>query len=113
MGSSAYHCLEHMHRLSARNEIAAVIASAQTGLSVEHGPVFRADLFDVAGQDQTIISMVAHHLCIDLVSWRIIVQDLSQLLDTGSLPADMPLSFQSWCAQQSAQNKAINPETVL
>jgi non-ribosomal peptide synthase protein (TIGR01720 family) len=93
--------------------MAAVIASAQTSLSVEHGPVFRADLFDVTGQDQTIISMVAHHLCIDMVSWRIIVQDLSQLLETGSLPADMPMSFRSWCAQQSAHNKTVNPETLL
>jgi non-ribosomal peptide synthase protein (TIGR01720 family) len=93
--------------------MAQVVAAAQAGLSVERGPVFRVDLFDVAGQDGIIISMVAHHLCIDMVSWRIIIQDLGQLLETGSFSADTPLSFRAWCAQQSAHNKGVNAKALL
>ncbi|KAL2132693.1 hypothetical protein VTI74DRAFT_3473 [Chaetomium olivicolor] len=111
MDSSAYHCFEH--RLQSRDEVTAAIAAAQAGLSIERGPVFRADLLYVADQDHTIIHMVAHHLCIDLVSWRVIVQDLSQSLETGSLPTATPLTFQSWCTQQSAHNKIANAETLL
>ncbi|KAK3290246.1 uncharacterized protein B0H64DRAFT_452780 [Chaetomium fimeti] len=111
MGPSTYACLEH--HLHSRDEMTAILATAQASLSVEHGPVFRADLFDVAGHDLTIISMVAHHLCIDMVSWRIIVQDLGQILETGSLPAEMPLSFRSWCAQQSADNRTADVKKLL
>jgi non-ribosomal peptide synthase protein (TIGR01720 family) len=94
----------------------AIIATAQAGLCIERGPVFRVDLLDPVDQDdqdKTVLSMVAHHLCIDVVSWRIIVQDLSQLLETGSLAADTPLSFRSWCAQQSAHNKTVETEALL
>ncbi|KAL2192774.1 non-ribosomal peptide synthetase [Corynascus similis CBS 632.67] len=111
MSQSAYDCLEH--HLSSRGEMTSIIAAAQSGLSIERGPVFRADLFDIEGQDQVILSMVAHHLVIDFVSWRIIIQDLTQILETGSLPRDTPLSFQSWCAEQSAHNKTVNIETLL
>ncbi|KAK4157425.1 non-ribosomal peptide synthetase [Chaetomidium leptoderma] len=115
MGPSTYHSSEH--HLSSRPEMIPLMAAAQAGLCVERGPVFRVDLFDVADdQDQIIVSMVAHHLCIDMVSWRIIVQDLSQLLETGVPAADTPLSFRSWCAQQSAHNNktvSSDAETLL
>ncbi|KAK4124725.1 non-ribosomal peptide synthetase [Parathielavia appendiculata] len=111
MGPSAYQCLEHV--LASRDEITRIVATAQAGLSIERGPVFRVDLFEVAGEDETIVSMVAHHLCIDMVSWRIIIQDLSQSLETNSLSADAPLSFRSWCAQQSAHSKAVDTKSLL
>ncbi|KAK4150585.1 non-ribosomal peptide synthetase [Chaetomidium leptoderma] len=111
MGPSTYHCLEH--RLNSRPEMTPIMAAAQAGLCIERGPVFTVDLLDLADQDQIIISMVAHHLCIDMVSWRIIVQELTQILETGSLGAETPLSFRSWCAQQSAHNKTVDAETLL
>jgi non-ribosomal peptide synthase protein (TIGR01720 family) len=111
MAPSTYTYLEH--HLSSRDEMPAIMATAQAGLCIERGPVFRVDLFDLADQSETVISMVAHHLCIDMVSWRIIVQDLGHILETGSLPADTPLSFRSWCAQQSAHDKTVNAETLL
>ncbi|EAQ90170.1 hypothetical protein CHGG_06789 [Chaetomium globosum CBS 148.51] len=111
MGPTTYTCLEH--QLHSRDNMKFIVAAAQASLSVEHGPVFRADLFDVADEDLTIISMVAHHLCVDMVSWRIVVQDLGQILETGSLPSEMPLSFRYWCAHQSADNKTADVETLL
>lgn len=111
MGPSTYNCLEH--QLSSQNKMTRIMASAQAGLNIERGPVFRVDLFDVAGQDHFIVSMVAHHLCIDMVSWRIIVQDLTQVLETGSLIADTPFSFQSWCAQQLAHTKTVTADALL
>ena len=90
-----------------------IMAAAQAGLCIERGPVFRVDLFNLAGQDQIVIFMVAHHLCVDMVSWRIIVQDLSQILETGSLAVETPPSFRSWCALQSSHNKTVDTETLL
>jgi non-ribosomal peptide synthase protein (TIGR01720 family) len=57
--------------------------------------------------------MVAHHLCIDMVSWRIIVRDLGDMLEKGSLAADSPLSFRSWCALQAAHTKTVDPKALL
>lgn len=111
MGPSAYSSLSH--RLSSRDEATPILVAAQAGLCIERGPVFRVDLFDLADQNEVVISMVAHHLCVDMVSWRIIVQDLSQVLETGSLTAEPPLSFRSWCALQSSHNKTVNPKTLL
>ena len=111
MGASTYHCGEH--HLGSLNEMAPILATAQTSLCIEHGPVFRVDIFDQADQDQILVSMVAHHLCVDMVSWRIIVQDLTRFLETGSLVADWPLSFRSWSIQQSSQSKTDDAKGPL
>lgn len=111
MDPSAYQCLTH--RVSSQREATPIIALAQSSLRIELGPVFQADLLEVDNQNRIIISMVAHHLCVDLVSWRIIVQDLSHLLETGTLVADAPLPFRSWCALQAAHTKALDPKTLL
>lgn len=82
-------------------------------LCIERGPVFRVDVFKILGNDEPIVSMVAHHLCVDMVSWRIILQDLTQLLETGSLPAEPPVSFRKWCALQFSHNKNAATEALL
>lgn len=87
--------------------------AAQTGLSIQQGPIFRTDVFDLAGQDQLVIFMVAHHLCVDMVSWRIIVQDLGELLEKRPLTAEMPLSFRSWCALQAEDAKTADTKALL
>jgi len=111
MGPSAYQLIEHGPQ--SQDKTTRIIAAAQAALRIEHGPVFRVDLVDWAEHGQTLLSMVAHHLCIDLVSWRIIVRDLTQLLETGVLAVDKPLSFQSWCSLQSTYNKAADAQRLL
>ena len=90
-----------------------IIAKSQAGLNITHGPVFSVDLFNVEGDDQTVIFMVAHHLVVDVVSWRVLVQDLSYMLETGSLPAEDAPSFRSWLALQAEDNKSITDAKAL
>lgn len=57
-----------------------------------------------------MLFLAAHHLCVDMVSWRIILQDLQEHLESGKLPIDKPLSFQAWCSMQAERcqhNKSI------
>jgi Condensation domain len=61
-------------------------------------------MFETPGNEQFLF-LAAHHLSIDMVSWRIIIQDLEDILETGSVPVDKPLSFQSWYALQSEHVK--------
>ncbi len=92
MESSAYHF--RLHHLRSPREMTPLVARAQSSLCIESGPVFSVDLFDVDGEDGTVILMVAHHLCVDMVSRRIIVQDLTQHLEAGALATETAaLSF--------------------
>ena len=81
-------------------DIPTFVSRSQRSLNIEEGPLFSATLFNVQGHEQ-ILSMVAHHLVIDAMSWRIILANLEDLLESKSLASlDRPLSFQTWCAKQ-------------
>ena len=73
-------------------------------LDITQGPILAANLFEIRGGEQFIF-LVAHHLCVDMVSWRIILQDLQEYLETTTLSIDKPLSFQTWCSMQAKNNK--------
>lgn len=57
--------------------------------------------------------MTVHHVCVDMVSWRIILQDLEEFIGTKSLAIDKPLSFQSWCSAQTSHSKTHNTSSLL
>jgi len=48
----------------------------QGSLDLQHGPLFKAAVFQAEAGDYLLL--VAHHLVIDGVSWRILVEDLEQ-----------------------------------
>ncbi|MFG1645624.1 non-ribosomal peptide synthase/polyketide synthase [Amycolatopsis sp. NPDC049252] len=58
-------------------------------IDLERGPLLRADL------DGTTLTLAAHHLVVDGVSWRILLEDLETLLAGGELPA-RTTSFRDW-----------------
>ncbi|TAQ85918.1 hypothetical protein B7494_g5755 [Chlorociboria aeruginascens] len=98
--SEAYH---YSHRTIAVSEVVSLVKESQEGLDIEKGPIFAADLFEIEGGDYQILSLVAHHLVIDVVSWRIILQDLEDVLKTGTRSLQSSLSFQMW-SQKQAEN---------
>ena len=60
-----------------------------------------------------MIFLTAHHLCVDMVSWRIILQELQEFLETGSLTVEKPLSFQTWCKMQVEQSQKQSFKDLL
>ena len=99
------------HSVSSIEEARAEIQQLQSTLDIRKGPVFRADMFQM--QSGQVLSLIAHHLLIDLVSWRVILQDLQECLDTGVLPSAMPLSFQDWCVRQEQYaSEHLHPDTA-
>jgi len=56
-------------------EVEAICQAAQRSLDIVHGPVFKAVLVD-CGDSGSRLFLVAHHLVVDAVSWRIILADL-------------------------------------
>ncbi|KAJ5698546.1 hypothetical protein N7462_000551 [Penicillium macrosclerotiorum] len=93
-----------VHSVSDTRAMVPKIADSQSSLDPLHGPIFVADLFNLRAGGQ-VLFLVAHHLCVDMVSWRIILQDLEELVVSGSLSDEKALSFQSWCAMQLERAK--------
>lgn len=99
------------HNMPDTSRIEGVIARSQASLDVFSGPLFSADLFNVP--DIQLLFITAHHLIIDLVSWRIILQDLEELLATGSISAPKSLPFQGWIKMQLEYAAQIKPSKAL
>lgn len=95
--SSSYH-FGH-HTVGTNVEVGTVIRRAQTSIDFENGPVFAAHHFYTHDGHQ-MLYLVAHHLVTDLKSWRVIVDDLEELLINGNLVSGRRISFPEWIRQQ-------------
>ena len=104
----------HVHDCSSQEDTIPIISRIQTSLDPLNGPLFAIGMFNIVGGRQ-LLFMTAHHLVVDLVSWRIILQDLMELLMTGkSLPGtEASLSFQAWCKMQIEHAHKLPLRTVL
>ncbi len=88
-------------------------SEVQTNLDLEHGPLIRVAYIQLGAMTGRLL-IVIHHLAIDGVSWRILLEDLQavyQQINQG-LPAQLPAkttSFQQWSQQLSiyAQSASI------
>jgi natural product biosynthesis luciferase-like monooxygenase protein/amino acid adenylation domain-containing protein/non-ribosomal peptide synthase protein (TIGR01720 family) len=56
--------------------LSAAAGAVQGSLDLARGPLFRAVLFDLGEGEAGRLLLVAHHLVVDGVSWRILVEDL-------------------------------------
>ncbi|WP_082722354.1 non-ribosomal peptide synthetase [Burkholderia mayonis] len=79
-------------------------AAIQQSLDIEHGPLLRAAWFEAGPRRRLLIAI--HHLAVDGVSWRVLLDDLRALYAGAPLPAiTMP-----WSAWVAAQNGGANHE---
>ncbi|EAW11679.1 putative nonribosomal peptide synthase [Aspergillus clavatus NRRL 1] len=103
-----------VHTIESEDEARALSLKAQSQLDIQNGPVFAAEIFTVADKP-TLLFLVAHHLVIDLVSWRILFQEVEDsLTDKASLSDLAPFSFQRWQRQQADYaSKHLRPKMVL
>ncbi|WP_339440775.1 non-ribosomal peptide synthetase [Pseudomonas proteolytica] len=97
----------------------ALFADAQRSLDLEHGPLLRALLVDgPMGQQRLLIAI--HHLVVDGVSWRVLLEDLQNVyrqLSDGqavSLPAKTS-ALRDWAArlQAYASSESLREELRL
>ncbi|WP_193075959.1 non-ribosomal peptide synthetase [Pseudomonas sp. FME51] len=86
--------------VSGAEELQRLGNEAQRSLSLEQGPLLRAVLADMADGSQRLL-LVIHHLVVDGVSWRVLLEDLQTAysqLHAGQalkLPAKTS-SFKAW-----------------
>jgi amino acid adenylation domain-containing protein/non-ribosomal peptide synthase protein (TIGR01720 family) len=94
-------------------------ARVQTSLDLTSGPVFRAVLFEDPGAQPRLL-LCAHHLAIDGVSWRILLEDLatayqSQRSGERAILPPKTTSFKHWAERlfEYAQSKQLHGEAKL
>lgn len=88
-------CVQHLDPQQPTDAaLQAAVAAAQTALDIVNGPLLKAWLLIAADGRQRLL-LVAHHLIVDGVSWRLLLADLDllyrTLLSGGMPPAPMPL----------------------
>ncbi|KAH2309016.1 Nonribosomal peptide synthetase 1, partial [Aspergillus fumigatus] len=97
------------HYMTAQNEIENAIAESQLCINAFVGPVFAVDFCYVDEDSHNLLSLVAHHLVVDIVSWRIILEDLEDFLlnPQGFVLQNSSLPFQTWCRLQDEQCESV------
>jgi amino acid adenylation domain-containing protein/non-ribosomal peptide synthase protein (TIGR01720 family) len=82
-------------------EIEKAAQEAQRSLDLMNGPLLRVVLFDLGAAERRRLLIVIHHLAVDGVSWRILLEDLQNILsqnnnrETIRLPKKTS-SFKQW-----------------
>jgi amino acid adenylation domain-containing protein/non-ribosomal peptide synthase protein (TIGR01720 family) len=82
-----------------RDALRSAATQAQASLDLERGPLVRFALFRQRGGEDLAL-FVAHHLAMDGVSWRVLLEDLETAFrQTGGEPVTLPpktTSFKAW-----------------
>ncbi|MEH2625097.1 amino acid adenylation domain-containing protein/non-ribosomal peptide synthase protein (TIGR01720 family) [Bradyrhizobium sp. AZCC 1719] len=81
-------------------QVTALASAAQESLSLSSGPLLRAVAMDLADGSQRLL-IVIHHLVVDGVSWRVLLEDLASAYDQLKRDAVVALppkseSYASW-----------------
>ncbi|KAL9595554.1 MAG: hypothetical protein Q9219_006374, partial [cf. Caloplaca sp. 3 TL-2023] len=102
------------HHFSSREDAVPVMSKSQASLDPVNGPLFSVDVFAIEDGSQ-LLFLTAHHLVVDLVSWRVILQDLEDILTKPKalLQMEPSLSFQAWCKMQVEHSHTLALNTVL
>ncbi|MGY6236441.1 amino acid adenylation domain-containing protein [Burkholderia ambifaria] len=89
----------------------AAAEEAERGIDITHGPLLAARLFCFADESLARLFVSIHHLAVDGVSWRVLLEDLHAAYHGRPLPGKTT-SFREWALhlQQLARSPAIGDE---
>lgn len=98
-------------------ELAGRGAGVQASLDLARGPLLRAALFERGPDRPALLLVVAHHLVIDAVSWRVMFEDLEWALSRlesgdGEGPPPATTSYARWSRRlaEHAASGAVDAE---
>ncbi|POP90970.1 non-ribosomal peptide synthetase [Pseudomonas syringae pv. syringae] len=104
------------HELDSIERLPELADEAQRSLDLKNGPLLRAVLINLPQGEQRLL-LVIHHLVVDGVSWRVLLEDLQQayIALAAGQPALLPAktsSLQAWAEhlQAYAQSPALEQE---
>ncbi|VVO19238.1 non-ribosomal peptide synthetase [Pseudomonas fluorescens] len=100
--------------LDAGSEVEAACEEAQRSLNLAQGPLLRGMLLSLADGSQRLL-LVIHHLAVDGVSWRVLLEDLQstyQQLQSGQ-PLKLPAktsALKTWAEQLQRHTASLAGE---
>ncbi|WP_412534817.1 condensation domain-containing protein, partial [Pseudomonas coronafaciens] len=104
------------HTLDSVERLSELADEAQRSLDLKNGPLLRAVLIDLPQGEQRLL-LVIHHVAVDGVSWRVLLEDLQQayVAIAAGRPLSLPAktsSLKSWAEhlQAYAQSPALEQE---
>ena len=100
-------------RTVSTDSIQSLVEDSQRSLDIQAGPTFAVDLLNMKEDEHQLVLFVAHHLIIDVVSWRIILQDLEDILESGNIKMQSSLTFQTWSRLQADHARQIGTKDML
>ncbi|KAJ4374877.1 hypothetical protein N0V83_001955 [Neocucurbitaria cava] len=86
------------------------LTNSQQCFDHTNGPLFAADFFDFGNEQYAFLT--GHHLVVDLVTWRLLLEELEEILKGGQLLAPA-LPFQKWAELQSEHAETLELDEVL
>lgn len=96
--------------VTSQAEIDALIEESQQCFNHAKGPLFAADFFDWG--DEQYAFLTGHHLVVDLVTWRLLLEELEEILKGGQLLAP-GLPFQKWVELQVEHAESLAIDEVM
>ena len=88
------------HVIADRQAATAIMQHNAASLDFRHGPILAADMIIRDDSNVSILCLTVHHLFIDLISWRVIFDDLKATLSGNPTQANTSLSFPQWLTLQ-------------
>lgn len=79
------------------SEISSIVSNLQSSLDINNGPMMHAAVFEQDTENGYLLVLIAHHLIVDGVSWRILLDDLYLLYAQGSTSvAHQSTNYRAW-----------------
>ncbi len=99
--------LSHVAADALAESLSAAASSVQASLDLSAGPLWRVVLFDLGLQRRQRLLIVIHHLVVDTVAWRVLLEDLQTLVEQprDGAPVQLPAkttSYRKWAMRLSA-----------
>ncbi|MEA2692091.1 MAG: hypothetical protein QOJ16_1478, partial [Acidobacteriota bacterium] len=92
--------------------IEAAVEDLQGGFDLGRGPLFLAALFQCGSGCDDRLLLAAHHLVVDGVSWRLLLEDLETAYRQLALPAKTT-SWKSWAERLAAYARSADVRAEL
>lgn len=99
------------HQADSEDDIAGVTERSHGSINPISGPIFAAEHIRT-GDNHQFIFLACHHLAVDLVSWRVIIHDMDELLRDGTLLSNPSIPFSNWIEYQGyeSSHRLVQPK---
>ncbi|KAM3417875.1 hypothetical protein BST61_g6095 [Cercospora zeina] len=103
----------HVHRYVEEEEIAELIRQSRERINAETGPLTVVNVFHHPDNSQTLF-FSTHHWAMDFMSWRIVEDELQEILSGRPLPPVRSSEYRDWIrALKKFSEENLHPDAAL